>query len=274
MNRRLYKSTREIEGAVLQEGDQVQFSFRQGPPITYIVNKSCLIIDRSHSNSNTVFLILNVPPKTTAMECYGYKAGPGPWPTCNPGDFEALTRLVKRLFIHAESDFLRAGDSFVQGYNEKRRLEMTGATLPPRPELQYKTVKKILPDGKASLEKETVVLFCNKEYTFDEWSALQNLHQHSRLVGVNGEPPVAESIPYTPSILETKAISITSTEQTKFNYNIHKPKNDEHRIIIVRTASATIASGQGPRRVAISCGGNSTRIAQPKNRNKKGAFKS
>lgn len=79
----------------LQNEDKVTFEYKC-KPMTYKVGSKFL---RSGNGDNaTVFKLVPFNRIDLAKEMYGYTPGNGDWPEYETHDYEAVTRLVKRIF--------------------------------------------------------------------------------------------------------------------------------------------------------------------------------
>ena len=93
-----YESYASLVGNTLAEQDEVVF-FYKGVTYKYRVNHNHL----SHNGSNEkIFRVLGLQKYTLATQIYGYTSVDGDWPQSNMYDFEALTKLVLKLFEHTE----------------------------------------------------------------------------------------------------------------------------------------------------------------------------
>ena len=79
----------------LELGDEVEFHLKD-EVIEYEV-KTWFLSSYDHDN-DFIFTKLELDGWDLAEKYYGYTAGGGCWPNARHSDYEALTRLVKRLY--------------------------------------------------------------------------------------------------------------------------------------------------------------------------------
>lgn len=92
-----YKCLADLQGKTLKYGDIVILK-----DIKYRVSTCFLCED--WADNDKIFRILSIPSKEEfATSAYGYACFGGNWPSCKSDDYEALTRLVKRLYEIIES---------------------------------------------------------------------------------------------------------------------------------------------------------------------------
>lgn len=84
----------------LEKNDRVIFYYK-GITIEYIVQDSFLVLDNFGYNEK-IFELLRINSYNFTKEYYGYNPCSGSWPTCTPGDYKALTRVVKALYEEIE----------------------------------------------------------------------------------------------------------------------------------------------------------------------------
>lgn len=92
-----YRNLKELGDAILQYDDKVILA-----DLEYIVYPEYLSCP--HSANEAIFTRLNLNKHTFCDKHYGYRSEEGGWPECNPGDYEALTRVVKALFKIIEKE--------------------------------------------------------------------------------------------------------------------------------------------------------------------------
>ena len=83
--------------ALLEEGDEVVFQTRDHRVIRYLVAYNCLV-NRSGGENAEIFNVLGLDKYAEATAAYGYCSFHGDWPVSHQRDYEALNRLVLRLY--------------------------------------------------------------------------------------------------------------------------------------------------------------------------------
>lgn len=260
---RIYRTTLDFKGNTLQAGDIVTFTPHNSPIVSYLVRDQFLQ-NKESTNNLQIFTALGISPKLTGSRAYGYDpVANGGWPVCKFGDFEALTRLCFNLMSICETAPI-VQKSFLHEYNQKRREEATGARLSDRAELIEIRVKSL---GGNSATIQHGIRFNGVEYSMEQWEALKELHQRTRLV----EPSNPQSLMPEITSLNEQNIALATVASKFSKTTIQK---NEPNSIIVRTTPCTIARGQGHRRTPITCGGNATTIVKRKDSNQTRAVKS
>lgn len=84
----------------IEKNDIVIFCYK-GIFVEYIVRGYFLMREGSGYNDQ-IFKLLKINPINFTREHYGYNPSIGDWPSCEPGDYEALTRVVKALYEEIE----------------------------------------------------------------------------------------------------------------------------------------------------------------------------
>lgn len=92
INRRIFKTYKELKGKTLKKGDKVHLK-----DIVYTTENSFLTCNDFINSA--IFNILKLNKITFCEKYYGYEDdGYGDWPQCEQDDFKALTRVVIALF--------------------------------------------------------------------------------------------------------------------------------------------------------------------------------
>lgn len=80
----------------LERSDEVVFNISD-TQIKYRV-RGRFLDELNEMYNDRIFTFLKLDKMTLAIDCYGYDIRSGGWPNSRTDDFEALTRLVKKLY--------------------------------------------------------------------------------------------------------------------------------------------------------------------------------
>jgi hypothetical protein len=268
-----YSRSVQLRGQLLQAGDNIIFKLLGHQPIRYTVGTQRLDIMSPTRSNALIFEILGISPGQTAKDAYGYHPVMGNgWPVSQDCDFRGLTRLTYTLLslceIRDHNEQLRErGGVYREG--ELDHFQLRGVMPPVDPKrfdfhIQSGVQYSMERDRNGSLYKAAGIT--NKR---GEFVPLDEIKHHEKqkmndFMDILKGPTNNHKIP-----LESQAEQLALINQTL----IKQPKKDEH-IIIVRAASATIASREGSGRTVVSCGRNTARFGTKENRNKPRAVKS
>lgn len=122
----IYQNLRELGNNTLKFGDIVYF--HTGVVQKYSVQTDHLSNCTDQCNSE-IFSLLNLNKSLFCDTYYGYPNNRGDWPTCNPGDYTALTRVVRALYQEIEKKEIRdipkyySGQTILEGLKAKLSIE-------------------------------------------------------------------------------------------------------------------------------------------------------
>lgn len=155
-----YHTLEGLGNNTLQLGDTIYF-YINGKQLKYSVQSDHLC-NMFRCNNAEIFSILGIKKEDFCRWHYGYEPNGGEWPSCKIGDFAALTRIVKLLYLEiAHKKTREASTLYLENKNLTQELKTKLSTILSKPllasplELEKKenTSSNILVKRKSKVKK-------------------------------------------------------------------------------------------------------------------------
>lgn len=118
----IYNSLNDLEGNILNPGDIVYF-YINNIQLKYYVQSNHLTNTKNWYNAE-IFSILGIKKDDFCKRHYGYPPYEAAWPACKSGDFAALTRVVRALYLEIESRKIRENTVYLDDKNFRQELKI------------------------------------------------------------------------------------------------------------------------------------------------------